>query len=304
MMAGKIKNISISVHERLRNMARESSRPFNELLQHFAIERFIYRLSKSPYADRFILKGALMFLAWSGPASRPTMDIDLLGKIDNSIEKIEMVMKQACNMDVEEDGMIFHEHTVSAAKITEDAEYEGTRVRIKGNLGKARVSLQIDIGFGDVVVPDPGRVAYPVLLEFPPPELNGYTMESTIAEKYQAMVKLGILNSRMKDFYDIWLLSHTFDFDGEVLAEAVNRTFKNRKTDLNTEPAVFDPSFGKDSSKQAQWQAFVKKTRLSNAPGEFNAVLTDMKMFLGPLITSLVDRQPFHGKWKASGPWI
>ena len=109
----------------------------------------------------------------------------------------------------------------------------------KGNLGKARVSLQIDIGFGDVVVPGPGRVAYPVLLEFPPPELNGYTMESTIAEKYQAMVKLGILNSRMKDFYDIWLLSHTFDFDGEVLAEAVNRTFKNRKTDLNTEPAVF-----------------------------------------------------------------
>ncbi|MCP4578250.1 MAG: WYL domain-containing protein [Deltaproteobacteria bacterium] len=118
-----------------------------------------------------------MFLAWSGPASRPTMDIDLLGKIDNSIEKIEMVMKQACNMDVEEDGMIFHDHTVSAAGITEDAEYEGTRVRIKGNLGKARVLLQIDIGFGDVVVPGPGRVAYPVLLEFPPPELNGYTME-------------------------------------------------------------------------------------------------------------------------------
>ncbi len=304
MMAGKIKNISISVHERLRNMARESSRPFNELLQHFAIERFIYRLSKSPYADRFILKGALMFLAWSGPASRPTMDIDLLGKIDNSIEKIEMVMKQACNMDVEEDGMIFHDHTVSAAGITEDAEYEGTRVRIKGNLGKARVSLQIDIGFGDVVVPGPGRVAYPVLLEFPPPELNGYTMESTIAEKYQAMVKLGILNSRMKDFYDIWLLSHTFDFDGEVLAEAVNRTFKNRKTDLNTEPAVFDPSFGKDSAKQAQWQAFVKKTRLSNAPGEFSDVVSDIKMFLGPPVTSMVDQQPFHGKWKASGPWI
>ena len=190
-MVKKIKNISASVHEKLLRMARETSRPFNELLQLFAIERFIYRLSKSPHSDKFILKGALMFSVWSGPVSRPTMDIDLLGKISNSLEEIQSVMRDACKMDVEDDGMVFNEETLSAAGITLDAEYEGVRVRIQGKLGNARVSLQIDIGFGDVIVPGPGKVAYPTLLDFPSPELNGYTMETTIAEKCQTMVKFG-----------------------------------------------------------------------------------------------------------------
>lgn len=148
-MTGKIKNSAASVHQRLLNKAKEASRPFNELLQRFAIERFIYRLSKSPHADRFILKGALMLAAWSGPASRPTMDIDLLGRIDSSIEVIVAAMKDACRMDVEADGMSFNAETVTASRITEDAEYQGVRVRAQGSLGNARVSLQIDVGFGD-----------------------------------------------------------------------------------------------------------------------------------------------------------
>ena len=155
------------MHQRLLNKAKESSRPFNELLQRFAIERFIYRLSKSPHADRFILKGALMFSAWSGSGSRPTMDIDLLGRIDNSLDAIAAAMKDACGMVVEADGMFFDAETVTAARITEDAEYEGVRVRVQGGLGNARVSLQIDIGFGDVIVPGPSKVAYPALLDFP-----------------------------------------------------------------------------------------------------------------------------------------
>jgi len=303
-MAGNIKNISASVHERLLNMAKRTSRPFNELLQRFAIERFIYRLSKSPHADRFVLKGALMLSVWSGPISRPTMDIDLLGKINNSLEEIKAVIRDACKMDVEEDGMFFNEQTVSAARITEDAEYEGVRVRIQGNLGNARVWLQIDIGFGDVIVPGPGKVAYPVLLEFPSPELNGYTMETTIAEKYQAMVKLGVLNSRMKDFYDIWMLSRTFDFNGEVLAEAIEMTFINRKTDLTNDPAIFDPSFGRDDTRQVQWQGFIRKARLSNVPGNFGDVVAGIKMFLEPPVKYLVARRTFKNAWKASGPWI
>ena len=303
-MAKNIKNTSVSVHDRLRNMAKESSRPFNELLQHFAIERFIYRLSKSPHADRFILKGALMLSVWSGPVSRPTMDIDLLGKIDNSIEEIKAVMRDVCKMDVEDDGMFFNEQTVSAARITEDAEYEGVRVRIKGNLGNARVSLQIDIGFGDVIVPGPGKVAYPALLEFPSPELNGYTMQTTIAEKYQAMVKLGVLNSRMKDFYDIWMLSRTFDFNGEVLAKAIERTFMNRKIDLTNDPVIFDPSFGRDGTKQVQWQGFIRKARLRNVPGDFEDVVAGIKMFLEPPVKYLVARRTFKSAWKASGAWI
>ncbi|MGB5619621.1 MAG: nucleotidyl transferase AbiEii/AbiGii toxin family protein [Desulfobacterales bacterium] len=205
-MAAKNKNMSASVHQRLLNKARELSCPFNEIIQHFAIERFIYRLSKSPHADRFVLKGALMFSAWTGSMSRPTMDIDLLGKIENNLELIAAIVKDACDTDVDDDGIVFHKDTVIATRITEDVDYKGVRILLRGNLGSIRLFLQIDIGFGDVVIPGPGKVKYPVLLDFPEPELNGYTMESTIAEKFQAMVKFGLLNSRMKDFYDIWFI--------------------------------------------------------------------------------------------------
>ncbi|MFZ3046736.1 MAG: nucleotidyl transferase AbiEii/AbiGii toxin family protein [Desulfatirhabdiaceae bacterium] len=302
-MAGSIKNIAASVHHRLLNKAKESSRPFNELLQHFAIERFIYRLSKNPYADRFILKGALMFWAWGGPGSRPTMDIDLLGKIDNSLEVIVAVMENVCEMVVEPDGMSFNAETVTAARITEDAEYECVRVRIQGGLGNARVSLQIDIGFGDVIVPGPGKVAYPALLDFPAPQLNGYTMESTIAEKLHAMVKLGILNSRMKDFYDIWLLSRTFDFDGVILAEAVEKTFENRNTPIPIKPTVFNSSFVNDHTKKIQWQGFIRKAKLSDAPESFEDVVAAVKVFLEPSVAALPEGRTFRSMWIAPGPW-
>jgi len=303
-MAKNIKNMAASVHERLLKLARETSRPFNELLQLFAIERFIYRLSKSPYADRFILKGALMLSVWSGPVSRPTMDIDLLGKISNSLEEIRSVMRDACKMDVVDDGMLFYEETVSAARITVDAEYEGVRVRIQGSLGNARVSLQIDIGFGDIIVPSPGKVVYPTLLDFPSPELNGYTMETTIAEKYQTMVKLGSVNSRMKDFHDIWMLARAFDFNGEVLAEAIEQTFVNRRTELAIDAAIFDASFGKDEIRQVQWRGFLRKSRLRDVPDDFAVVMAGIRMFLEPPVRCLVSGRKFHSAWNAKGPWV
>lgn len=302
-MAKNIKNIAASVHDRLLKLARKTSRPFNELLQLFAIERFIYRLSKSPHADRFILKGALMLSVWSGPVSRPTMDIDLLGKISNSLEEIQSVMRDACKMDVVVDGMLFDEETLSAARITVDAEYEGVRVRIQGSLGNARVSLQIDIGFGDVIVPAPGKVVYPTLLDFPSPELNGYTMETTIAEKYQTMVKLGAVNSRMKDLHDIWMLSRAFDFNGEVLAEAIEQTFVNRRTGLTIDPAIFDASFGKDEIRQVQWRGFLRKSRLRDVPEDLADVMAGIRMFLEPPVRSLASGRKFHGAWNAKGPW-
>ncbi|BBO73878.1 hypothetical protein DSCW_12950 [Desulfosarcina widdelii] len=297
------KNIAASVHQRLLDKARQSSRPFNELLQYFAIERFIYRIAKSSYANRFILKGALMFSAWSGALSRPTMDIDLLGKIDNQLDTITAAIKEACLMEVEEDGICFDAETVNAVRITEDAEYEGVRVRVHGNMGKTRISIQIDIGFGDVVVPSPERVSYPTLLDFPAPELNGYTMESTIAEKFQAMVKLGVVNSRMKDFYDIWVLSRTFNFTGEILAEAIEKTFENRKTTLNRNSVIFDPSFGKDKAKNVQWQGFIRKAKLDNAPDSFQDVIADLKIFLEPIASSIDMGQAFTSTWTAPGPW-
>jgi len=302
-MAIKIKNTAASVHQRLLNKAKETSSPFNELLQHFAIERFIYRLSRSPYTDRFILKGALMFSVWTGPGSRPTMDIDLLGIIGNSPKVIVAAVKDACRIDVEADGMTYNAETVTAVRISEDAEYKGVRTRIQGSLGNARVSLQIDIGFGDIIVPGPVKIAYPTLLKFPAPELKGYTMESTIAEKFQAIVKLGILNSRMKDFFDIWTLSRTFDFRGEILAEALEKTFENRNTPINIEPVAFNPSFWQDEDKRVQWQGFIRKAKLANAPETFEEVAESVKLFLLPLVASLAERQTFQGVWTAPGPW-
>jgi predicted nucleotidyltransferase component of viral defense system len=302
-MARNVKNIAASVHQRLLNKAKESSRPFNELLQYFAIERFIFRLSKSPHADKFILKGALMFAAWHGPASRPIMDIDLMGKIDNSLEAITAAIKDACLVDVEADGIYFNAETVEAVRITEDAVYEGVRVRVHCSLGNARISIQIDIGFGDVIVPSPSKISYPVILDFPAPELKGYTMESTIAEKFQAMVKLGVLNSRMKDFYDIWLLSRTFDFKGKILAEAVEKTFEKRYTPVTLDASLFDPSFGKDRDRNVQWRGFISKTKLINVPESFEEVMTTVKLFLEPLAASILEQRAFNSKWIAPGPW-
>jgi hypothetical protein len=296
-------NLAASVHQRLLNKARRSSRPFNEILQYFAIERFIYRLSKSLHADQFILKGALMFSAWCGPASRPTMDIDLLGKIDNRIDTITTVMKDACLTDVDPDGISFDTETVEAVRITEDAEYEGVRVRVRGSLGKIRVSIQIDIGFGDVIVPNASTVSYPAILDFPAPELKGYTMESTIAEKFQAMVKLGVLNSRMKDFYDIWFLSHTFDFKGVILGEAIEKTFEKRNTPVNLEAALFDPSFGMDRDKNVQWRGFIRKAKLIGAPDTFEEIVAAVKLFLEPLAAAIAKRKAFNNIWTAPGPW-
>lgn len=302
-MAGKNKNIAASVHQRLLNKSRESSRPFNEFLQHFAIERFIYRLSKSPYADRFVLKGALMFSAWTGSMSRPTMDIDLLGNIESSIDLIVAVFKDACETEVENDGIVYHKDTITATRITEDADYKGVRVLLRGNLSSMRLFLQIDIGFGDVIIPKPKRVKYPVLLDFPQPELNGYTMESTVAEKFQAMVKLGLLNSRMKDFYDIWLLSRRFDFKGETLIEAIEKTFEKRKTLLTSEPTIFNSTFMQDDTKQTQWQGFIKKTKLTDAPISFEDVAGGIKFFLQPIVVSMINQQTFRLFWAAPGPW-
>jgi predicted nucleotidyltransferase component of viral defense system len=302
-MAKSIADLPASVHQRLLNKAKESSHPFNELLQYFAIERFIYRLSKSPHADQFILKGALMFSACCGPASRPTMDIDLLGKIDNQLDTITTVMKDACLIDVEPDGISFDAETVEAVRITEDAEYEGVRVGVRGSLGKARVSIQIDIGFGDVIVPNAISVSYPAILDFPAPELKGYTMESAIAEKFQAMVKLGVLNSRMKDFYDIWFLSHTFDFKGEILGEAIEKTFGKRNTPVNLKAALFDPSFGMDRDKNFQWRGFIRKTKLTGAPETFEEIVAAVKLLLEPLAASIAEGKAFNRIWTAPGPW-
>jgi hypothetical protein len=291
------------VHQRLLGRARETGQPFNELLQYFAIERFIYRLSKSAYVKSFILKGALMLPVWNGSASRPTMDIDFLGRMDNELDVIALASRDICRISIVPDGMTFDAASVSVTRIAEDAGYEGARTRLRGNLGNARVSIQIDIGFGDVIVPGPEHLEYPGLLDFPRAKLKGYTKESTIAEKYHAMVKFGVLNSRMKDFYDIWLLSNTCNFKGDILTEAIRKTFSNRNTSVTSNPTVFELSFGEDRTRNTQWRGFISRTRLDDVPTAFSEITASIRKFLRPVSSAIAHDKPFRKNWKAAGPW-
>jgi predicted nucleotidyltransferase component of viral defense system len=296
-------DISASVHQRLLNKARESGRPFNELFQYFSMERFIYRLSKTPHVQKFVLKGALMFTAWNIQATRTTKDIDFLGKLENSVDTMVSIMRDTCNQTVEPDGMSFDPDSVTCNPIIEDAIYEGIRVFIRGNLGKSRIVLQLDVGFGDVVFPSELDVKYPTILDFPAPTLKGYSQESMIAEKFQAMIKLGELNSRMKDFYDIWLLSKQFDFNGHILAEAITKTFKIRRTEIPAQPSVFKKSFSEDQARDTQWRAFLRKTVSASTSHSFYEVMIDIKSFLVPVSSAIVSQESFKKTWKAPGPW-
>jgi hypothetical protein len=267
------------------------------------MERFLYRLSKSTYADKFILKGALMLAVWEAPLARPTIDIDMLGQIENRMEAIVNMIRKVCKQYVESDGIIFDKGSVSAARITEDADYEGVRIKLRGRLDTVRISIQVDIGFGDVIVPKAKAIIYPTILDLPKPHLIGYSRESTVAEKFEAMVKLGILNSRMKDFFDIWFLSRQFDFTGKTLEKAIKTTFSIRSTSIPSEPTAFTPDFSKDSTKDAQWKAFIRKNRLINIPKDFHKIVKDVTMFLKPVVENIKSKRPFQSSWKAPGLW-
>jgi predicted nucleotidyltransferase component of viral defense system len=297
------KNIAASVRQRLLNNARETGRPFNELLQYFAMERFLYRLSESPYSANLVLKGALMLTVWEAPFSRPTMDIDFLGQIDNNIKSITAIVADICSQKVEPDGIIFDLTSIKGEHITEDADYEGVRVRFHGSLGTAKFTMQLDIGFGDVVIPAPASLEYPTILDLPVPKLLGYSRESSIAEKFEAMVKLGVVSSRMKDFFDIWLLSQQFDFEGKRLAAAIDKTFSTRGTVIQSEPNALTNSFAEDPTKVAQWRGFIRKIRLTNVPQDFGEVIEAISIFLRPIAERLAAEKPFEATWRAPGPW-
>jgi len=296
-------DIAASVRQRLLNKARASGRPFSELLQYFAMERFLYRLSKSVHADKFVLKGALMFNVWRAPETRPTMDIDLLGITGNSIDSIAAIALAICEQDVEADGLTFDPGSIEVARIVEDADYAGVRGGLRGALGVARIAMEVDIGFGDVVTPRPETVEYPAILDFPAPALRGYSQVSAIAEKFEAMVKLGVLNSRVKDFFDIWLLSRQFDFEGAILTQAVSNTFVTRGTVMPATPIALTAAFANETAKQTQWQGFVRKSRLQAAPASFVEVVEAISDFLGPVAGAIANDEIFSGTWIAPGPW-
>lgn len=292
--------MAASVHQRLLNKSRTENRVFNELLQYYAMERFLFRLGQSQYANQFILKGAFVFRVYQYPHLRPTRDLDFLGFTGNSVVNIENIVKEICMQPVPDDGLVFDLSSVVGKTINESADYSGVQVAFLGHLGNARVNMQLDIGFADVVTPEPIRTEVPaMLLEMSPPVIRVYPPETIVAEKFQAMADLGMMNSRLKDFYDLWFLSRTVEFSFPVLAKAIRKTFTHRGTEL---PPVFLSALRPEFAlvKQAQWEALIRKTRLQDAPSGLDEVLFALQEFLGPF---LGESQNYPKYWKPGQGW-
>ena len=302
MTKGRRANIPASVRQRLLNLARQTNQDFGFLLTKYALERLLYRLSVSPHRDGFVLKGALLFDVWTEHPHRPTRDLDLWGYGDSSLEKYRRLFSEICDQAVEDDGLNFMADTVAAERIRDEEDYEGVRLLLQVRLGVARISLQIDVGFGDVITPAPIEVEYPTMLDFPAPKLRAYPRETVVAEKFEAMVKLGMANSRMKDFYDLWELSRRFDFEGAILMAAIQATFKRRSTAFPERiPISMRSEFYDAPSKRTQWTAFLRKSGL---PGEtLGEVVANISAFLLPVISALQKGEPFNRWWTAGGPW-
>ncbi len=296
-------DVGASVRQRLLNQSRAQGRPFQELLQYFAMERFLYRLAQSPFADRFILKGALLLTAWRAPMSRPTIDIDLAGRTSNELEHIAELVGAVCDLVTEPDGIEFSRASIEVSRIKEDADYEGVRVKFHAVLAKARVPMQIDIGFGDVVVPGPTTVEYPTLLDFPAPVLQAYPRETFVAEKLEALTELGLLNSRMKDYYDLALLPRMYSFEGASLIEAIVATFRHRGTKIEAEPIGLTDAFYADPARVTHWRAFIRRSRFVEESGELERLVTEIRQFALPVLSAAADEKPFEARWQPGGPW-
>ena len=303
-MAAHPSNLPASIHQRLLNQAKEQNRPLQELLQYFAIERFLFRLSQSPHTTRFYLKGALMLRLWDAPLSRPTIDVDLMGQQVLSQNELEQVIKDVCVHTVPDDGCRFEAATVRAQPIRLEDQYGGIRVTFISHIGKIRLNMQVDVGFGDIIVPGPIPIDFPALLDFPAPHLLAYSPESAIAEKFQAMVLLDSANSRMKDFYDIWLLARGHSFEGSVLSHALQTTFTRRQTPIPVDiPTALTDRFVTDRLKQTQWNAFVRKGHLAAEQISLSDVVELLRAFLIPPMRAAANSERFDRHWPARGPW-
>lgn len=297
-------NLAASVRQRLLNLSRERGEEFNLILTRYATERLLYRLAQSPYANRFVLKGALLFALWTAQPHRPTRDLDLLGYGDDSGEALLKLFQEICTTAVEADGLVFDLATIRVSEIRGNQEYGGQRVKLTAWLGKARIPVQIDIGFGDAVTPAAEEMEYPTLLAMPAPRLRVYPKETVIAEKLQAMVALGILNSRMKDFYDVWMMCRTFSFDGRILARAVRSTFERRRTAIPAAPPIaLTADLAQEPDRIIQWQAFLRRNRLDREGVELAQVIAELGLFLLPVLSTVARQEEFDYMWPAGGPW-
>ena len=297
------KNVAASVWQRLLNLSKERNEDPNLVFIRYAMERLLYRISRSKHSAQFVLKGAMLLATWMGKPHRPTKDLDLLGLGDVSAGEIRNIFGDIFQTEVESDGMEFKAESIQITEIREDLEYPGQRVRLEGRLGNARINLQIDIGFGDSIVPKPVEIVYPTLLDMPAPRIRAYPPETVIAEKFESMVARGISNSRMKDYYDMILIAEEFQFNGNVLAEAIKATFARRGTVIpNNTPVALAEEFCSSTDKNIQWKAFLKASKL-DVNLELSQVIDKIYKFLMPPVVAAANNKPFTKNWSAGGPW-
>ncbi len=300
----QITNFPASINARLQNFARANNKPFQEILQYYGMERFLYRLSKTKYSSNFILKGGLVFYTWGVSQRRMTRDIDLRAFIKNDKETILTVIQSAFEIPAIEDGLVFDGHDIVIEDSMLDADYLGARIHFSAHLGKARIPIQVDIGYSDIITSDVRIEKYPTILAgMESPVIKTYPIETIISEKFHAMVLLGEINSRWKDFYDIWLLSEIYDIDGSLLQNAINATFLQRKTPI---PAVIPAAFSEKfiSDNQQNWYSFVTRNKLTiDRVEDLHGVIGRLQTFLIPPVQSALHSEVFMKHWLSGIGW-
>lgn len=296
------RNVAASHRAKLLALSRDRSEDFQFLLGRWVIERFLFRLAASRHKRSFVLKGAMLYLAWGGEPHRPTRDLDLLGFGNPEVSDVVARIAEICSVPAA-DGIVFDTSSIEAERIREDAEYEGVRVWVPASLDGARVTIQVDVGFGDDVVPSPEEVTLSTLLPLDPPVVRAYPIEAVIAEKFQAMVVLGIANSRIKDFDDLWTFANTRRFDIRQLARSIQATFERRKTPLPVSPpTALTDDFLLDPAKHTQWGAFCRRTGMPEIPS-FEVVGRQIREFLMPAVERARNPADQILVWMPPGPW-
>jgi predicted nucleotidyltransferase component of viral defense system len=297
-----MKNISASVKDKLLHLARQSGKPFQSLLIQYGFERFLYRLSQSSFKETFILKGGFLLTGMGIPQTRTTRDIDFLGLMNGDPDIVSRSIRQIGELEIN-DGLVYDFNDLKIEVMAEHSDYPGLRFKFIAYLGKAKMPMQIDVGFGDAIIPAAIEMTFPTLLDMEPPFVRAYSTETIVAEKFEASLDLVILNSRMKDFYDIWMLSRAHSFHGLSLQEAITATCRRRKTALSSKTEVFAKEFAGLAGKQTQWAAFLKKANFSDIPEDFSTIMEKIRTFLHPVINTIEKDARFNKYWPPGGPW-
>jgi len=291
------------VKQRLTNLARKRGENFNRLLVRYALERFLYRLSRSTHHDKFVLKGAMLFTLWlpDRPMHRATKDLDLLGYGDPATEKVVSRLQEIITTPVEDDGLVFQQ--VRTEPIRPDEEYGGIRFVLKALLGTAQIPVQVDISFGDVIFPVPHEATLPTLLQQSAPRLRTYAKETTVSEKFHALAKMGMRNGRLKDYFDLHFLADNFPFEGRLLGQTIRSTFEYRGLPIDSLepiPIGLDKAFGEDRDKQTQWGLFLSRSELQAPP--LPETVGRLQNFLLPVLDSIRAKRAVD-TWPPGGPW-